>query len=189
MQILWQEYIQLAAKECKADLTEDQESYLVFLLMRYMREQKLISNIIALEFLESFNKSGSLKHDALRDVGDKCLLFSGFFPKLSIKRRVSIGYFIDIGRSAYHELANINNAKNLGLSELYNNLAQNFINLSDILQNLKQGNNQLEEMDLLQNFELYEKYNSQAALDRLQKMLNKQKDNVIIMRNYERRRQ
>ena len=78
----WQELVQDAENASQINLGEELESYLVFLLMRYMEKPELLGRIMALEFLGSMESSGQLKQDLLRDVGDSCLLFSGFFPKI-----------------------------------------------------------------------------------------------------------
>jgi hypothetical protein len=77
----WQRAVQEAARETVTELDEDRESYLVFLLMRYLRTADLLRAVLALEFLESFEKPRRHRCDALRRVGDQCLVIAGLFPE------------------------------------------------------------------------------------------------------------
>lgn len=115
-------------------LNEESESYLVFLLMRFSKNPGFAVTPVAIDYLQSAGATGQVKIEQLRDVGDKCLLLSGFFPEQAEKRLVSIGYFINIGRTAYHELA-ANAGK--GIGSLYHQLANRFVELMDILQSIR----------------------------------------------------
>jgi hypothetical protein len=46
-----------------------------------------------------------MREQSLREVGDRCLLIAGLFPALAERRRVNVRYFMDIGRSAYLDIA------------------------------------------------------------------------------------
>lgn len=146
----WQDIIQEALDKRNHSITEDLESYLVFLLMRFTKDTNLANSVLAFEYLESQALSGNAKQEQLRDVGDKCLLFGGFYPEQAHKRLVSLEYFVNLGRGAYNQIAdqncsrtynsslkiNSNNIEN-NLNDLFYKLAQNFVNLLDVLHQIK----------------------------------------------------
>nr|WP_246149931.1 hypothetical protein [Arenimonas fontis] len=102
---LWQELVREGESRAGLDLPEDVEAYLVFLLMRHLRDGALAGRTMALEWLQAMDLAGRARADALRDVGDRCLIIAGWYPALAERRRVSPDYFQDIGRNAYDGVA------------------------------------------------------------------------------------
>ncbi len=102
---LWQAAIREACGGQGPVLDETQESYLVFVLLRHQRDERLLARIQALEWRDAQQQTGSVRADALRDVGDRCLLVAGLFPALADRRRVSVDYFVELGRGAYQGVA------------------------------------------------------------------------------------
>lgn len=123
----WHRLISEAESTCQVSLHEDLESYLVFLLMRYCTRPELANTYLGLEYLQTAQQN-PMNELAWRDVGDKCLLFSGLFPENAQKRRVSVRYFIDLGQSAFDTAANVSRQ-----AELFQSLARHFPLLRDIL--------------------------------------------------------
>jgi hypothetical protein len=107
---LWQALVREAADGGGVRLDELQESYLVLVLLRYQCDDTLLARVQALDWLDAFGLPPSARSDALRDVGDRCLLVAGLFPGLAERRRVSVDYFIDLGRGAWREVAASNRA-------------------------------------------------------------------------------
>ncbi len=129
----WQRLIREAASSSAHQLDEDLESYLVFVLMRFCRDPALTKRIMAIEFLQSLHAQGQLRNAGLRDVGDQCLLFAGIFPHLARRRMVKISYFVDLGRSAYHELSEF---MSVSAAELYRELSAAFVSLMEVLHHM-----------------------------------------------------
>jgi hypothetical protein len=102
---LWQQLVREAGSRAGESLDEQQESYLVFVLLRHQRDAQLLARIQALEWLHALSLAGPERRDALRDVGDRCLLIAGLYPKLAERRRVGVDYFIELGRGAYFGVA------------------------------------------------------------------------------------
>jgi hypothetical protein len=102
---LWQATIRDACARNACALDEAQESYLVFVLLRHQRDAWLLARIQALDWLEAQAQVGTARADALRDVGDRCLLVAGLFPGLASRRNLEVDYFIDLGRGAYQGIA------------------------------------------------------------------------------------
>ncbi|KLD71689.1 hypothetical protein [Xanthomonas pisi] len=102
---LWQALVREAGQRIARPLDESREHYLVFVLLRFQRDAHLLSRTQALAWLHAQDQIGSVRADALRDVGDGCLLIAGLFPGVAQRRRLSVDYFIDLGRGAYAEVA------------------------------------------------------------------------------------
>lgn len=127
---LWHELLRDAESRSGAMLDEDTESYLVFLLMRHLRDAGLGGRVLALDSLLALAAQGAQRRDALRDVGDRCLLIAGWYPAQAEQRLVSLDYFLTLGAHAYAELAH---ATRSAWSELYTRLAQAFARLVRVL--------------------------------------------------------
>ncbi|RUL71072.1 hypothetical protein [Dyella choica] len=104
---VWQALVQEAYERTGRRLDESSESYLVFVLLRYQADNQLLSHAQGVDWLHALELVGRARADALRDVGDQCLLVAGLFPGLAERRRVSVDYFITIGRSAYQGVADV----------------------------------------------------------------------------------
>ncbi|HET7330577.1 hypothetical protein [Dyella sp.] len=104
---VWQALVQDAYEQTGRRLDESSESYLVFVLLRYQADGLLLARTQGMDWLLAMDLAGTARADALRDVGDRCLLVAGLFPGLAERRRVSVDYFIDIGRSAYQGVADV----------------------------------------------------------------------------------
>jgi len=131
----WHTLVQEAEQDYGCHLDEAMQSYLVFTLMRFAKNQQLNSHALAIDFLNTHHLSGNLRNEQLRDIGDQCLLVSGLFPQSAEKRQVGTGYYVDLGRSAYHHISTVTQ---LGIAELYQQLAESFILLMDLLQTIRQ---------------------------------------------------
>lgn len=131
---LWQALVHEAGDRIGRPLDESRESYLVFVLLRYQREEHLLARVQALEWLHAQSLVGGARADALRDVGDRCLLIAGLFPGLAERRRVSVDYFIDLGRGAYGEVAG---AGRNAYAALFGQLAQSYRELVYTLRALR----------------------------------------------------
>ena len=162
----WLSLVNEAESAADLRLDEEMQSYLVFLLMRFTEKPELATSILAVEYLQSMQTLGRVGQDQLRNVGDKCLLYSGLFPKRAERRRVKISYFVDLGRSAYQQLSE---QMEHGAATLYNRLADTFVSLMDILQMMRALGSPANQLDPLQAFELWQETGSQSAL----KILNK----------------
>ncbi len=160
-QAQWHSLVTEAEEAARRPLTESLESYLVFTLMRFTTEARLAASVVGVEFLESLRRAGPRKASELRDVGDKCLLFSGLFPHLARRRLVRASYFVEVGRSAYHE-AHINTQA--GEAELFRELAEDFVALTDVLNTIRTFDEHKPELDALAAFELWADTDSHHAL-------------------------
>jgi len=155
----WQKLVSEAEAELGVQLAEDMESYLVFTLMRYTRRPDITSRVMALDYLEAMQNTGSASQQQMRDVADQCLLLTGLFPARARRRRVSVTYYVDLGRSAYRHLA-----ENLaGMTLLYTRMAQQFIQVMDTLHTIRQMGDGDLQLDPLEAFALWQQTGSRAA--------------------------
>lgn len=161
----WQELVCDAQARSKMQLNEELESYLVFMLMRFTEEVGVHNRPIALDFMETLHSAGELQKTQLREVGDKCLLFSGFFPGLAEKHLVKVSYFVDVGQSAYDVLAGLSK---MPTGELFVQLAQRFVPLMDILQTIREMSTDTPLLKPLNAMELWQDTGSESALKTLQ---------------------
>jgi hypothetical protein len=120
---LWHDLVVEGEQRAGLALGESVQSYLVFVLMRHLRDATLLSRLLALEWLWAADQVGSARADALRDVGDRCLLIAGRYPALAERRRVSADYFAQLGCGAYHGVAE---SARGGYAALYAELARTF---------------------------------------------------------------
>ena len=68
----WHTLVQEAEKESGYQLDEVMESYLVFTLMRFMKDQNLCTQAMALEYLQLQNLPNAVRTEQLRNIGDQC---------------------------------------------------------------------------------------------------------------------
>ncbi len=157
----WHALVSEAQIQSDINLGVELESYLVFLLMRFTNNAELANSVVGLDFLHGCQALGKFRQQLLRDVGDKCLLFTGLFPGRAWQRRVGIGYFIGIGQSAYEQLRTVN--------EDYDLLAQGFVEMMDVLQAMRTVHDPSSDISLLLAEELWREAGSKRAFSVLQR--------------------
>ena len=131
----WHRLVQEAEQDYGCQLDEAMQSYLVFTLMRFTKNSQLNSKPLALDYLASHHLPNRLRHEQLRNIGDQCLLVSGLYPQSAEKRLVGAGYYVNLGRSAYHHISTV---RQKGIAELYQQLAERFVLLMDLLLTIRQ---------------------------------------------------
>lgn len=161
----WRQLVTDAQNSMHQRLDEELESYLVFLLMRFTQTPNIVMSIVALDYLESQLAHGKLRHERLREVGDRCLLFSGLFPQLARRRHVSTDYYVNVGQGAYAELSD---TLSHSVGSMYRHLAQGFISLMDVLQNMRRLGSGQPLLDPLHALELWNRTGSRGAWSDLQ---------------------
>lgn len=132
--VLWQDIVKHAEDRCSVNLTQELETYLVSLLMRYVDKPEVAQQVFATAFIEALNKQQTMRQQSLQNIGDQCLLFAGLFPRVTERKRVKLSYFVDLGKSAYSMIAK----SAVDLNALYASLATQFVVLMDVLQSLRE---------------------------------------------------
>jgi len=160
----WHALVSEAEQKAHHELGEDVQSYLVFLLQRFLSKPEIASRILALDYLAGLLAAGHQQHDKLRDVGDICLLHAGLYPQRARRRRVSVSYYVDLGIGAYHQL---HSAASHSLGRLYAQLSERFVPAMDVLQTMRDLGAEEPALDPLTAFDLWETTDSQRARDAL----------------------
>lgn len=162
---LWHKIIHEAEATCSMTLPDDLESYLVFLLARYINKPEMVKEIMAQDFLKGLKLTAKLREVALQEVGDKCLIFTGLFPKIAEKRLVKISYYVNLGQAAYGHISKKH-------TDLYYSLAQQFVGLMDVLQSVRVYSKEHPDLLPLQAYDLWSDTGSQRALSVLKGYTN-----------------
>ncbi len=161
----WQRLLAESQAACERRLDESSESYLVFCLQRFMSRPEMAEAVLALEYLHGQELLGRQRTGALRDVGDQCLLYSGLFPRRAERRRVPVQYYVELGRTAYAQLA-AELEETMG--ELFAHLSEDFVAMMDVLQTLRSLGSEGPLLDPWDDAALARDLGSRAALRRLQ---------------------
>jgi hypothetical protein len=88
------------------------------------------------------------RQQLLQEVGDKCLIYTGLFPKIAEKRLVQLSYFVKLGQSSYATISKSHN-------DLYQGLAKQFVSLMDVLQSLRQYSNKYPDLLPMEAYDLW----------------------------------
>lgn len=158
----WHTLVQEAEQDYGCQLDEAMQSYLVFTLMRFAKNPQLNSKALALDYLTSHQLCGQQRSEQLRYIGDQCLLISGLYPQSAEKRQVAVSYYVDLGRSTYHHISTVTK---LGIAELYQQLAESFVLLMDLLQTIRQYSTPA--MPPMTALELWNHTGSRAAFEQI----------------------
>ena len=116
-------------------LKEGVEFYLVNLLCQYVAKN-LDEDCLALLLKKALESEENDRIALFKQLGDTSLYFSGFFQEFFDRKCFSLGYYVDMGRSAYLQLGNMlrkQNAHDIAMSEIYLNLNNSFPHAIDIL--------------------------------------------------------
>ncbi len=154
----WHELVHEAEAAAGCALPEETESYLVFMLMRFALRPKIARHCLAISYLHALLQRGTPRHHGLRDVGDQCLLYTGLFPDYLRRRTVPVGYYVRLGRSAYAALSGERNG------DIFEKLSHAFIEMMDVLLNMRALDEGRPCLDPLQAHELWLETGSRHAL-------------------------
>lgn len=155
----WHALVCEGEKLAARTLREDVQSYLVFLLQRFLGKTEIAAQVLALDYLKGLRTAGQRQFEKLRDVGDVCLLHAGLFPQRARRRRVSVNYYVDLGIGAYYQLhQNTQHAH----GALFAHLCEGFVAAMDVLQAIHGISNQ-PLLDAISAHELWEHTGSTQA--------------------------
>lgn len=161
----WTEAVRLAQDVNKNCLDEITESYLVFMIMRFSHVFKDSACLNEMAANISFPDRPEYKGTRLRDIGDYCLLICSFFPKIEKVNSKDAGFYVELGRSAYWQLASKNPDK---YGTMFVSLSDNFVSLVDVLQTVIE-NEGVGSQSAIDHFDLWLETGSQRAYSELQK--------------------
>jgi hypothetical protein len=109
------------------------EHYLVQLLAAYAA-QPIEDRPLAIRMLESIQASPRERRSTLREIGDTALFISGFWGDSLGGRLVDVDYYIDMGGTAYGELAREGAGRaREPFAPVFGTLATNFARFVEVL--------------------------------------------------------
>lgn len=156
----WYRLVLDAEEVTQQQLSEELENYLVLTLSRFSQRPEMVNTIFALSYLNGVGASGKERYIRLRDIGDQCLLFAGFFPEQAEKRLVSFGYFVELGRAAYYEIANAQREES---AELFGQMVLNYVDVLRVLHAIR-GMDAEKEMSPLLAMEIWQRTKNRDML-------------------------
>lgn len=158
----WYDFVREAQDASHSAVDEDLESYLVYLLLRFMDQPELADQALGSAYLAALSHPIMGRSMMLRNVGDQCLLFSGLYPERATHRCVRVGYFVDIGKRSYLGAAE-ELRHEINLSKLYNRLCMHFVSLMDVLQSMRNLGAEDQRLSLQKAMEIWEDTGSSFA--------------------------
>jgi hypothetical protein len=161
----WYSLISEAQKASAIKLNEDIESYLVFLLLRFEKREEIVASILASEYLNSLDAPHRQRYEILREVGDKCLLFTGLFPGQAQRHHVGLEYFIQLGQNSYGLISDLEKQQ---IADLFKELHLGFISMMEVLHSVRQLQGAVSILQPLQAAEVWGHTGSPHALKILQ---------------------
>lgn len=152
------------------------EFYLVNLLNQFMTTDRLYSTnengerreeplvLMVKEALEQ--REVEAQSAIFRQVGDFSLYVGGFFQDSLIRKLVDVDYYIEMGRSAYSQVAV--RTEEHALQSLYGELSQKFDRFIEVLAEISDKTSIRTEKDILRLYELWVRTKSERAAKALQ---------------------
>ena len=167
-----------AQKRRNLHLAEETQFYVVNLLAEFQAAEKLFGGEsepvrdqpLALIYAQALDAaSDRVRMELLKIIGDRSLYLSGFFPGSFRRKLIDIDYYVAMGEQAYASVSSLSreHARGRVLSGLFEELAEKFTPLVDILSELSESAGLTSNQDLLR---LYERW-LQTKSERLFKLL------------------
>ncbi len=160
----------------KVSTKPETEFYLVNLLNQFMTTDRLYSRgpegevrdePLAVLLKEALEQPQPKAQSILfRHIGDVSLYVAGFFQDSLNRKLVDIEYYIDMGGTAYQQVAS--RAEEEILRSLYLELAQKFGDLVEVLAQVSDKTAPRTEKDILRMYELWMRTRSERAAKALQ---------------------
>lgn len=115
-------------------LSFDLHFFLVDCLVRNLRKNTIVHQVLALDFLRSIEECREEKNVSLKRMGDGALLLAGFFPERALRLNVSSNYFRLMGQAAYANLGvSLQVSSQPERGEFYAKVAKHFHLLEKVL--------------------------------------------------------
>ncbi|MBC7690387.1 MAG: hypothetical protein H7222_01345 [Methylotenera sp.] len=175
-QAYFHELVQEALGHHQLKPQPETEMYLVNLLNQFMTTDRLYARDSEGHLKEeplAFMVRDALEQDRpeaqrilLRQVGDVSLYTAGFFQDSLNRKFVDLDYYIDMGGTAYKQVAA--RAEEQVLRSLYEELAHKFASFVEVLAAVSDRTAQKSEKDLLRMYELWIRTKSERAAKALQ---------------------
>ncbi len=175
----FRERIQDLLARRNVDLSDLTEVYLVNLLVGFLYANKLhqtkegedLDEPLALIYARALTAESITEQiSLLRHIGDRSLYVSGFFADSFNRKIIDVDYYISIGTLAYNEASSVSphGQGNKALPAVFNELAEKFSHLVDLLAEISETSGIHSNSDLLRLYERWLKTKSQRLSEMLQ---------------------
>lgn len=123
---------------------------------------------------------------SLQRIGDVSLFIAGFFADSLANKLVDLDYYIYMGGNAYGSLSDEIRGTTRGqaLADVYRELARKFQLLVDILNEVRDGARQSNDVDVLRTYEVWLKTGSRRAASLLKQQGVVPMPNAVSRRNH-----
>lgn len=167
--------VEEAAKRLKFDSLPASRAYLAELLHHFMfthnlftldnETGKIKNETLAEMYLRAQNSPTPARTDLLKRLGDSSLYISGFFGDSLSRKLVDIDYYVDMGGTAYGELAVT--MANGDSSQVFKEFSTRFAGFVDVLTYISQDARVQTNEDLLRLYDRYRATGSRLAEEAL----------------------
>jgi hypothetical protein len=159
----WRALLTKAQFVAKLELHTVLEEYLVGMLFRTVGTPSPGQGSKTMECLHNVADQTSNDAKDLRTIGDHCLLFAGLFPEQAAGKNLPIAYFVEVGQAAYREFGQVVE------DPMFWMLAEHFVDTMDVLQTLREVENENICIDPLDAYQLWHDTGSAHAWQILQR--------------------
>jgi hypothetical protein len=144
------------------------EHYLVQLLAAYAA-QGITDAPLALKLAEAVDANPRERRRSLREIGDTSLYLSGFWADSLADKLVDVDYYIELGGSAYGELARGGFGRNADpFGAVFAELAEHFVRFVEVLAVVsRRTTHPASNEDVLRLYQRWQRTKSHAAAARL----------------------
>ncbi|MEO5970026.1 MAG: hypothetical protein ABIQ95_08870 [Bdellovibrionia bacterium] len=175
-QEFFRELVTDALEKQKITTQPETEFYLVNLLNQFIKTDRLFSlnkegevreEPLAIMLKEALEQTQPFTQSLLfRHIGDVSLYMAGYFQESLNRKSVDIDYYIDVGGSAYQQVAARSEEEMKKV--LYQELAQKFGSFVEVLAEVSDRTTPRTEKDILRLYDLWIRTRSERAAKALQ---------------------
>lgn len=160
------------------DVCDETVVYITRLLTQYARSERLFEQdeegtrlkpLAVLYCNAATAQDDKARCEYLKKLGDLALFISGWFASNLERRRVGVGYYVQMGESAYDWLSGCRDASIRGkvFTRIFQDLAEHFTELKDVISEVHMSVDVRSDSDLLGLYELWLRSGSARLAERL----------------------
>ena len=165
--VKWYSLLNQAQAETKHFLGTDVERYVADMLYHFSCDSEGMLEYPKEGSAIQWNAAREQRLIRLQGAGECCPVTPSFFPEQVNYSGLSLLYFIDRGRYAYHNLA-----EEIPGVSIYSDINNSFVELVDVLQKIGELSGVCQPIDLIQACELWRQEGSQFGLLMIQNKAN-----------------
>lgn len=160
------------------DVCDETVVYITQLLTQYVRSEQLfeqdeegmqVKPLAVLYCDAAAARDHQARRDHLKKLGDLALFISGWFAHNLERRRVGIGYYVQMGECAYDWLSDCRTAtvRDRVFAQIFQDLATHFNEMRDVISEIHMAVESRSDSDLLGLYELWQRSGSARAAELL----------------------